>query len=163
MTAAEAMKQLKQLQLKRKQILDEENETSKFIAAVTEDIDAVRPEYNFQFTKMDLDVVENNIRYLKHQLNVFNSTYMIPELGMTIDQVLVTMPMLSEEVNKLRKMSGAIEKKRCQVYGGRTAVIEYEYTNYDRNEVREEYEKESKRLSDMQIALDKANTTVDIL
>ena len=94
MTAAEAMKQLKQLQLKRKQILDEENETSKFIAAVTEDIDAVRPEYNFQFTKLDLDVVENNIRDLKHRLNVFNSTYMIPELGLTIDQVLVMMPMV---------------------------------------------------------------------
>lgn len=162
MTSSEAMKQLKELQLKRRQILEEEDATSHFVAAITEDINSVRPDYDFGFTKLDLDVVENNIRELKHRINVFNTTYMIPEIGMTIDQVLVAMPMLSEEVNKLRKMSGALEKKRCQVYGGRTAVIEYEYTNYDRSEVREAYEKESKRLAEMQVALDRANTTVEI-
>lgn len=51
MTSAEAMKQLKQLQLKRKQILEEENAVCKFTVATTEDVESVRPEYNFQFTK----------------------------------------------------------------------------------------------------------------
>lgn len=164
MTSAEAMKQLKQLQLKRRQILAEETEVSKFTAATTEDVESVRPEYNYQFTKLDLDVIESNIRELKHKINVFNSTYMIPELGLTIDQVLVALPMLNEEVTKLRKMAGAIDKRRCSSsYTSRSSLIEYEYLNYDRDFIRQEYEKESKRLSDMQIALDKANTTVDMV
>ena len=163
MTSAQAMKQLKELQLKRIQILEEEKETCKFVAATTEDISTVRPEYDFQFTQLDLDVVERNIRELKHRISVFNTTYMVPELGMTIDQVLVALPMLSERVNTLRRMASAQEKKRVSAYGSRAALIEYEYTNYDRSQVREEYDKAAKDLADMQIALDKANTTVDII
>lgn len=164
MTSAEAMKQLKQLQVRRKQILAEEESVSKFIVATTESVEDVRPVYNFQFTQLDLGVVERNIRELKHRINVFNTTYMIPELGLTIDQVLVVLPMLNEEVTKLRRMAAALEKKRCGTgFGSRSNLIEYEYINYDRNQIREEYEKEAKRLADVQVALDKANTTVDIL
>lgn len=163
MTSAQAMKQLKELQLKRRQLLEEEKETCHFVAAVTEDIESVRPDYNFQFTQLDLDVVEKNIRELKHRISVFNTTYMVPELGMTIDQVLVALPMLSERVNTLRRMAGTQEKKRASVYGSRSNIIEYEYINYSRDQVREEYDKLTKDLADMQIALDKANTTVDII
>ena len=163
MTSAEAMKQLKELEIKRRQILQEEQDTCVFTVATSENVENVRPAYDFQFTQMDLEVCENHIRELKHKLNVFNTTYMIPELGMTIDQVLVVMPMLSGEVNKLRKMASTMDKKRCNSYSSRVGMIEYEYINYDRAQVKEEYDKKSKRLADMQIALDKANTTVDIL
>ena len=163
MTSAQAMKQLKELQLKRRQILAEEQETCKFVAATTEDLEAVRPDYNFQFVQLDLDVVERNIRELKHRFSVFNCTYMIPELGMTIDQVLVALPMLSERVNTLRRMAGTQERRRASAYGSRSNLIEYEYINYSRDQVREEYDKLSKDLADMQIALDKANTTADII
>lgn len=163
MTSAQAMKQLKELQLKRRQILEEEKETCRFTAAVTEDIEDVRPEYNFEFTQLDLSVVEKNIRELKHRISVFNTTYMIPELGMTIDQVLVALPMLNERVNTLRRMAGTQEKKRSGGYGSRSNIIEYDYINYDRSQIKEEYDKMSKDLADMQIALDKANTTVDII
>ena len=163
MTSAEANKQLKQMQLKRRQILETEKEVSKFVAATTEDVDKVRPDYNYQFTQLDLEVLEKNIRELKHRINVFNSTYMIPEIGMTIDQVLVALPMLNDEVNKLRRMVGALEKKRVSSFGSRTSIIEYEYINYDRDQVRDDYDKASKRLAEMQIALDKANTTIDIV
>lgn len=162
MTSAELNKQLKQLQIKRRQILSNEEDVSKFVAATTEDVEAVRPEYNYRFTKLDLDVVESNIRELKHRINVFNTTYMIPELGMTIDQVLVFLPMLTEKVNKLRKMAGALEKRRISNYGARANLIEYEYTNYDIDEIKQDYDLMSKKLADIQIALDKANTTVDV-
>ena len=163
MTSAQANKQLKELQLKRRQILAEEQETCKFVAATTEDVETVRPDYDFQFVQLDLDVVERNIRELKHRINVFNTTYMIPELGMTVDQVLVALPMLNDQVNKLRRMAGCVEKRRNSSFGSRSNLIEYEYINYDRNQVREEYDKRAKDLADMQIALDKANTTVDII
>ena len=163
MTSAQAMKMLKELQLKRRQILEEEKETCHFVAAITEDVDTVRPDYNFQFTQLDLDVVEKNIRELKHRISVFNTTYLVPEMGMTIDQILVALPMLNERVNTLRRMAGSQERKRVNTYGSRSSIIEYEYTNYDRNEVREEYEKLSRDLADMQIALDRANTTIDII
>lgn len=163
MTSAAAMKQLKELQLRRRQILEEEKATCSFVAATTEDINAVRPEYNFEFTQLDLNVVESNIRELKHRISVFNTTYLVPELGMTIDQVLVAMPMLSERVNTLRRMAGSQEKRRASAYGSRSNLIEYEYINYSRDQVREEYDKLSKDLADMQIALDRANTTIDII
>jgi len=163
MTSAEAMKQLKELEIKRRQILQEEQDTSVFTVATSEIVENVRPEYDFKSTLISLEACENNIRELKHRLNVFNTTYMVPELGMTIDQVLVSMPMLSGEVNKLRNMAARLEKKRCSSYSARVGLIEYEYINYDRDQVKQEYDKKSKRLAEMQIALDKANTTVDIL
>ena len=163
MTSAQAMKQLKELQLKRKQILEAEKDTCHFLAATTESVEDVRPEYNFQFTQLDLDVVERNIRELKHRISVFNTTYLVPELGMTIDQVLVALPMLNERVNTLRRMAGMQEKRRAVAYGSRSNLIEYEYINFDKDQVREEYDKLSKDLAEMQIALDKANTTVDII
>ena len=163
MTSAQAMKQLKELQLKRKQILEGEKDTCHFLAATTESVEDVRPAYNFQFTQLDLLVVERNIRELKHRISVFNTTYLVPELGMTIDQVLVALPMLNERVNTLRRMAGMQEKRRAVAYGSRSNLIEYEYINFDKDQVREEYDKLSKDLAEMQIALDKANTTVDII
>ena len=39
--------------------------------------------------------IEQKIRKLKHTINVFNTTTVIPEFGITIDEMLVYLPQLN--------------------------------------------------------------------
>ncbi len=77
-----------------------------FIAAVGEDIESVRPDYNYQETQDALEAVDKKIRLLKHTINCFNTTHMVPGFDMTIDQILVYIPQLSER--KARLLKGGI-------------------------------------------------------
>ena len=44
---------------------------------------------------------EEEIRKLKHALNVFNASNKVPGFEMTVDEMLVYLPQLSREKNKL--------------------------------------------------------------
>ena len=164
MTSAEMNKNLKKLQSERGQILELERVTSLFVAAVTENIDEIRQEYDLRATDEALIGKEKEIREIKHRLNVFNSTYVIEELGMTIDEVLVYLPQQSERVAKLADLAKHTAKTRLvDRYGSRNSnLIEYEYANYSREEAQRLYDAAYRDLVRAQIALDKANTTVDI-
>ena len=94
-------------------LLREEN-GKEFLAAVGEDIESVRPDYNFKETQNALDEIETKMRKLKHALNVFNSTTVIPEFGMTIDEMLVYIPQLTMRKNKLAGMKDRLPKVREQ-------------------------------------------------
>ena len=163
MTSAELNKDLKKLQSERSRILELEQMTSLFVAATTENVEEIRPEYDLPATDNVLEEKEKEIRRIKHRLNVFNSTYVIEELGMTIDEVLVYLPQQSERVSKLDKMAKHTSRLRCSDrYGARNNLIEYEYANYSQAEAQRLYEAAHKDLVRAQLALDKANTTVDI-
>ena len=164
MTSAELNKQLKKLQSERNQILAAEQATAVFIAATTEKAEELRPEYDLLAVDSALTEKEREIREIKHRLNVFNATYVIEELGMTIDEVLVYLPQQSERVTKLAGMAGHLPRVRCpDRYGNRSNLIEYEYANFDREEAQRLYDEAHAALTRAQIALDKANTTVQIV
>jgi hypothetical protein len=163
MTSAELNKQLRKLQSERVQILERENQTCRFIAATTEDPEEVRPEYDLSATDAALAENEQEIRRIKHRLNVFNSTHRIEELGMTIDEVLVFLPQLSDRVKRLGRLAKCTSKTRLgDPYGNRSSLIEYQYANYSLAEAQRLYDQAQNELARAQIALDRVNTTVDI-
>lgn len=163
MTSAEMNKELKRLQYERGQILEQERQASSFVAATTEDLDEVRPEYDLPAVNEALAKTEKEIRGIKHRLNVFNSTYLIEDLGMTIDEVLVFLPQQSERVTKLAEFAKRAPRLRwSDRYGSRGNLIEYEYANYSRADAMRLYEEANSALVRAQIALDRVNTTVDI-
>ena len=116
-----------------------EENGKEFLAAVGEDIESVRPDYNFKETQDALDEVERKIRKLKHALNVFNSTTVIPEFGMTIDEMLVYIPQLTAKKNKLARMKDKLPKVREQTRVN-SSILDYRYLNYDVKEVTAAYE-----------------------
>lgn len=157
-TSAEAGKLLRKLSDEQSSILMRELNGKEFLAAVGEDLDSVRPDYDFAATQSALAEVETKIRKLKHALNVFNSTTVIPEFGITIDEMLVLIPQLTVRKNRLAEMKDKLPKVR-ETYGMNSSLLDYRYLNYDVNAVAAEYDRIADMLSAAQNALDAVNMT----
>ncbi len=165
MTSAEANKRLRQLQDKKKDLLEAERKNSVFIAATTESVEEVQKNYDYDYgyDVPEIDRIDKEIRELKHSINQFNVSCMVPELGMSIDQVLIYLPQLKEKQHRLAGMAAHLPKQRVtDRYGSRSNIIEYEYANYDVKDAKEDYEKVSRLVAEVQLALDKINNSVDI-
>ena len=161
MTSAKAAKQLKKLNDQRDALLAMERKTKTFTAAIQEDEESVRPVYYYRATQSALYEVEAKIRKLKHALNCFNSTYIIPDFGMTIDQMLIYIPQLTARKKKLDEMRSRLPKERVRESLARgNNIIEYSYANYDISEAEADYSAVSDELAKAQMALDTANATV---
>ncbi len=158
-TSAEAGKMLRKLMEEKSSIEMREYNGKEFLAAVGEDLESVRPDYDFAKTQSALAEVEEKIRKLKHALNVFNSTTVIPEFDMTIDEMLVYIPQLTARKNKLSSMKDKLPKVREQNRMN-SSILDYRYLNYDVAEVAAEYEKAADTLAKAQNALDAVNMTM---
>ena len=161
LTSAEANKLLKKIVDERNIILTHEEQTCKFNAAINEDIDSVRPDYNYDETRLEIIKYDYKVRAIKHAINVFNTTTLVGNTGMTIDEVLVYIPQLTEKKNRLYLMQRRLSKQRSSVLGiGNNSVIDYTYANYDVETAKKDYRAVSDELSDIQTALDLVNSTI---
>ena len=160
-TSAIAAKQLRKLNDRRDALLAMEKKARAFTAAIQEDAESVRPAYDYKATQAALVEIEAKIRKLKHTLNCFNSTYVIPEFDMTIDQMLIYIPQLTARKKKLDGMRGRLPKERVrEAFGRGNSIIEYSYANYDIQQAEADYVYVSDELAKAQNALDTANATV---
>lgn len=157
-TSAEAGKLLKKLNDEHRSILLREINGKEFLAAVGEDTESVRPDYDFAKVQAELFAVETKIRKVKHALNMFNSTTVISEFNITIDEMLVLIPQLTAKKEKLAKMKDKLPKVREQTRMN-SSILDYRYLNYDVKEIATEYEKTADTLSKAQNALDAVNMT----
>lgn len=160
-TSAEASKLLKKILEERNLVLENECQCSVFNASLGEEIESVRPAYDYAETQKTLAALDRKIRILKHAINCFNASRTVGDTGMTIDQVLVYIPQLTEARGRLYEMQKRLPKQRVSVGGiGSNTVIDYRYTNYPVEQVKEDFKKISDELRRVQTALDVVNTTV---
>ena len=161
-TSAKAAKMLRQLNDELRTLQVREGKTKTFVAALQEHIESVRPKYNFKEMRDAQAEVERKIRKLKHALNVFNTTTIVPDFDMTIDEMLVFLPQLNKQCSLLSGMRDAMPKVRVSSgYSGNSAILDYEYTNYDIEEANKLYIELSDMLAKAQTALDLINSTVE--
>ena len=161
LTSAEAAKVLRKMNDDLNDLWSRESMSQSFVAAVSENVEDVRPEYDFAKTRAEEAVLSEKIRTLKHAINVFNSTTVIPEWNITIDEMLVLIPQLTRKRDRLSMMKNRLPKERVEA-GMRTAsnIIDYRYANYDIAAAQAEYDEASNRLAKAQTALDLVNSTV---
>ena len=159
-TSAEAAKLLRRLSEEHDMLTELERQSRTFVAAVSEDPESVRPKYDFAEVQAKLAELEGKIRRVKHALNIFNSTHLVPGFDMTIDQMLVYIPQLSQRKQKLREMAGVLPKTRVanRMMSG-CGIIDYTYANYDVAAAEAAAAAASEELARAQTALDKVNTT----
>ncbi len=159
-TSAEANKVLKKLNSDYRTIVGLEHAGMSFLAATGEDPDKVRPAYDYEETRTKLAELTDKIKTVKHAINVFNATTEVPGTGMTVDELLVVMPMLSERIRVLDGMRSTLPMIRERTYGsGTSATIDYRYTNYDIAKAEADYAEAADRLAVLQNALDLLNNT----
>lgn len=157
-TSAQANKLLKKLNDEYSALLDKEQRSRDFRAAMGEDIESVRPAYDYAKTQACLEELEGAIRRLKHAINRFNTTQVVDGFGITIDEMLVYIPQLTKRKSKLLEMKSRLPKERVEEqYGRQSNIIDYTYTNYDLTAVEADYEKAADELSRAQLALDAVN------
>ena len=157
-TSAQANKLLKKLNDEYSALLDKEQRSRDFRAAMGEDIESVRPAYDYAKTQARLEELEGAIRRLKHAINRFNTTQVVDGFGITIDEMLVYIPQLTRRKNKLLEMKSRLPKERIEEqYGRQSNIIDYRYANYDIAAVEADYDKTVDELSRAQLALDAIN------
>ena len=158
-TSAAANKLIKILEDKKRYLLQIESNNSTYVLAQDEKEDI--PEYDFKVSNKEVDEIDTKIRTLKHALNVFNTTTVLP-VGITIDEALVEMAQLNNKLYRLDNMRKAKDKTRLSgMTAGRRDVAEYQYLNYDPKDVDKIYEENYSRVQQIQLALDKVNQTVE--
>ncbi|MBE6852803.1 MAG: hypothetical protein E7505_04930 [Ruminococcus sp.] len=163
MTSAQAAKLLRQLNEELRTLQIKEESTRTFLAALGEDPESIRPEYDYESMQKLQNDIEKKIRKVKHSINCFNSTYIIPEYGFTIDEMLVYLPQLTKRYAKLSSMKNALPKTRENAsFSRNTQIIDYRYANYDIDKVASDYTEVSEELAKAQTALDYINNTVEI-
>ncbi|MBQ9067218.1 MAG: hypothetical protein IJ133_06845 [Clostridia bacterium] len=160
MTSAEAGKLLRSLQQELDNCRELESKSATFSAAVEEDEEKIRPDYDFAKTQEELDGLERQIRQLKHAINVFNLTTEVPGFAMTVDQMLVYLPQQTARRDKLRAMQGRLPRERQASYNSN--FIEYTIANYDIEQAKAAYLKAADEVTRAQLALDKVNSTVPL-
>ena len=157
-TSKNANKMLNQLNEELKTLQENERGVMTFNAAVVEDVESCRPEYDYWKTQEEIKVLNKKIAKIKHAINCFNVTTIVDGYDMSIDEMLVYIPQLTEQVKKLDKMKSNLPKSRVVGFS-RSNIIDYVYANYDTKEITKEWLKAKEELANAQIALDKTNIT----
>jgi len=159
MTSSEANKLLRKLRDERDDLLARERQEWTFVAATVENPEEVRPDYDYAAVQGQLAHLESEMLRLKHAINCFNVTQEVPGTGMTIDQVLIRIPQLTERKRRLAEMR-SIPKKSRNTLGRSTNFIEYTYASFDPVEAEKDYLAVTDELAELQTALDLVNSTV---
>ncbi len=163
MTSAYANKLLKQLGEDKEFWSDKENNSCLYTAAVGET--PVVPDYNYSEVTATIAEIDRKICVIKHAINLANVTSEI-QVGketMTVDTVLVAMAQKNKRktfLDYLRKQQPKM-RKELQAYNMRNTTPEYQYINYDLDQIKQEYEKVTAEIMDIQLALDKHNQTFE--
>ena len=158
-TSASANKLIRILEDRKGYLLQKENNDSTYVQA--DDEKAEIPDYDFNGCNEQIDEIDLKIRKLKHALNVFNTSTVLP-LGITIDQALVEMAQLNNKLPRLDMLRRAKNKTRLSgSMSSRRDVAEYQYLNYSTRDVEKIYERDLKRVQQIQLALDRVNQTVE--
>ena len=159
-TSAEAAKLVRKLNEEQNALKQKENKSSLFVAAIEEDVESVRPDYDYEEVQKLLADLEMKVRKVKHAINTFNLTTQVPGFDMTVDQMLVYIPQLSEKKSKLTWMAGTLPKERVSASGyGAKTIVEYRYTNYDIKKAEADLAEVTDELARAQTALDVINNS----
>ena len=142
---------IEDLKIERGRFIEREKKLSLFSAFDLEDKEAVRPEYNYGEYQEKIDGVNKRIRNLSKEALSYITNTKVAECGdMTILEALLYVGELREKEERLYAMSTHLEKERKE----NPNRAEYEYINYDKSKVEEDYRKTKTELERMKMCVD---------
>lgn len=163
MTSACANKMLKKLNEDKEFWRNQEQNGYLYTAAENEE--PVIPEYDYARVSAEIAEIDTKICIIKHAVNQANvcSQISVGEQILSVDQILVKMAQLNNRKAMLDNMRKKAPKRRLvtALFGHKSPAPEYEYINYDLELVKADYERIDSEITEMQMALDKYNQTVE--
>ena len=96
----------------------------------------VRPKYDYEKTQKELKENIEVIMCIKNVIDNALSTFTVPEYNMTLDELKMYIEYLDKRIGRLysRKMRSFFNRSMCE------GIIEYEYRNFDIEEVEKDYD-----------------------
>ena len=158
-TSAAANKWIKSLEDEKAYYLSQESSSSVYVRGEHEQEE--KPEYDYVQINSQIMKLDEKIRKIRHAVNVFNTTTVLPDLNLTIDEALVKMAQLNNRKAVLDEMRKRLPKERVNSFiAYNKSVIEYQYVNYDLELVKKDYQAISDEIMRIQLALDICNQTI---
>lgn len=150
-TIFEIRETIEGLKKDRNRLIEREKKLSIFSLFDTEDKETVRPEYDFERYQEKIDGLNKRIRNLSKEALSYITNTKVAECGdMTILEALLYVGELKEKEERLYAMSTHLEKERKE----NPNRAEYEYINYDKSKVEEDYRKTKTELERMKMCVD---------
>ena len=150
-TIFEIRETIEGLKKDRNRLIEREKKLSIFSLFDTEAKETVRPEYDFERYQEKIDGVNKRIRNLSKEALSYITNTKVAECGdMTILEALLYVGELREKEERLYAMSTHLEKERKE----NPNRAEYEYINYDKSKVEEDYRKTKTELERMKMCVD---------
>ena len=163
MTSAYANKMIRKLNEDKAFLRSKEVSGYIYIAALDEE--PVIPDYDYSEVSAKIKEIDEKIAKIRHAINLANCTNTVEESGekMTIDTVLVRMAQLNrrkEELDQMRKLQPKV-RLSTGLYSQKKTAPEYQYINYDLEQVQKDYDVIDARIAALQLVLDRYNQTVE--
>ena len=140
-------------------------EADSYIYTVATDEEPLIPDYDYSEVAGKMTELEEQICTIKHAINLANATntVVVNDKAMSIDTLLIRMAQLNKRKRILDDMRKRQPKTRLAttLITNRKGIIEYTYTNYDIELVKNEYDRIDSEIAQMQMQLDKYNQTVE--
>ena len=157
LTSDAAHKLIKKLETEKQALKSMMSANETFVVSTSEgDPELLRPEFDFKKCVDGINEIDTKIMKSKHARNVFNATSLVADTGLTVDQVLIKLPILTRNSERYFSLSNVQPKKRISSYG---ESVEYRYVNYDVSLAKELYEIASTELRELQEKLNLFNAT----
>ena len=151
MTINEMGKKIEDLKTERERLIEKDKKLRVFRASEFEDIEKLRPDYDYAGFQSELDRVEAEIRNLTAKAVTILATERLKEYhDMTILEMMLLLRGLEAKEERLYEMTTHLEKERHSS----SLLLEYEYINYDISKVEEDLKKTREELEKVRTFLD---------
>ena len=150
MTINEIGKRIGDLKTERERLIEKDKKLRVFRASEFEDLEKLRPDYDYEGLQSELDGVEEEIRNLTAKAISILTTQKVNEFhDMTVLDLLLYLRDLKEKEERLYEMTTHLERERHASH-----LLEYEYINYDISKVEEDLRKTREELEKVRTFLD---------
>lgn len=150
----QAMKQIKELEAQKKALIDFEDNNCQ--VSYKEGEIKTMSSYDYAKTREGVRELDEKIRAVRCALAAANCVVKVDGFDVTLGEALILLAQLQNEKTQLENLASRKQKRRAVTYNG---VIEYCECVYDVDGVKTQLKDLRLRISDLQIAIDRANLT----
>ena len=149
-----AMKLIKDYEKEKRYLINQEN--NNFLISYKEGEEKIRNKYDYKETRKKIDEIDNKVRQIKVALAKSNTVTKVDDFDITINEALVLLAQLENKKSHLEGLTGFQQLSRRITPNG---VIEYTECLYDIENVKSDIDTLQEEISNLQIAIDRANLT----